>query len=126
MMVEGRGKFPASVNILSHKAGISMIRTSCIRAIVLALFLLVLGGVGRAQDLVITHAAVYSAPDAPVRKNMAVVIRHGVIAGVGQHLRIQTISCQVCVVLADFRNAHVHFMEPKWDDAANPPADQMT
>jgi hypothetical protein len=83
-----------------------MIRTSCIRAIVLALFLLGLGGVGRAQDLVITHAAVYSAPDAPVRKNMAVVIRHGVIAGVGEHLRIpkgmETISCQGCVCARRF------------------------
>jgi imidazolonepropionase-like amidohydrolase len=99
------------------------------RAIVLALFLLGLGAIGRAQDLAITRATVYSAPDAPARKDVTVVIRHGVIAGVGEHLRIpkgiETISCQGCVVLAGFWNAHVHFMEPKWNDAANQPADKL-
>ncbi len=106
-----------------------MIRTLCIRAIVLALFLLGPGAIGRAQDLAITRATVYSAPDAPVRKDVTVVIRHGVIAGVGEHLRIpkgiETIPCQGCVVLAGFWNAHVHFMEPKWNDAANQPADKL-
>ena len=107
-----------------------MIGSLCIRAIVLALYLLGLDGIGRAQDLAITHASVYSAPDAPVRRNVTVVIRHGVIAGVAQHLRIpkdiETISCQGCVVLAGFWNAHVHFMEPKWNDAAHQPADKLT
>ena len=107
-----------------------MIRTLCIRAIVLALFLFGLGAVGRAQDLAITRATVYSAPDSPARKDVTVVIRHGVIEGVGKHLRIpkdiETISCQGCVVLAGFWNAHVHFMEPKWNDAANQPADKLT
>jgi imidazolonepropionase-like amidohydrolase len=53
-----------------------------------------------------------------------------VIAGVGAHLRtpegIKTISCEGCVVLAGFWNAHVHFMEPKWNDAANQPAEKLT
>jgi len=98
-------------------------------AIVLAFFLLGLGATGRAQDLAITRATVYSAPDAPAQKEVTVVIRHGVIAGVGEHLRIpkdtETISCQGCVVLAGFWNAHVHFMEPKWNEAANQPADKL-
>jgi len=106
-----------------------MIRTLCLRAIVLALFLLGLGAIGRAQDLAITRATVYSAPDAPARRDVTVVIRHGVIAGVREHLRIpkgiETISCQGCVVLAGFWNAHVHFMEPKWNEAANQPADKL-
>jgi imidazolonepropionase-like amidohydrolase len=106
-----------------------MIRTLCLRAIVLALFLLGLGAIGRAQDLAITRATVYSAPDAPARRDVTVVIRHGVIAGVGEHLRIpkgiETISCQGCVVLAGFWNAHVHFMEPRWNEAANQPADKL-
>src|ERR1700735_5713837 len=106
-----------------------MIGSLCIRAIVLALYLLGLDRIGRAQDLAITHASVYSAPDAPVRRNVTVVIRHGVIAGVGEHLRIpkdvETISCQGCVVLAGFWNAHVHFMEPKWNDAAHQPAEKL-
>jgi imidazolonepropionase-like amidohydrolase len=107
----------------------SMIRTLCVRAIVLALFLLGSGAIGRAQDLAITRATVYSAPESPARKDVTVVIRHGVIEGVGEHLRIpkdiETISCQGCVVLAGFWNAHVHFMEPKWNDAANQPADKL-
>jgi imidazolonepropionase-like amidohydrolase len=107
----------------------SMIRVLCIRAIFLALFLLGPVVIGRAQDLAITRATVYSAPDAPARRDVTIVIRHGVIAGVGEHLRIpkgmETISCQACVVLAGFWNAHVHFMEPKWNDAANQPADKL-
>jgi imidazolonepropionase-like amidohydrolase len=106
-----------------------MIRIFCIRVIVLALFLLGPGAIGRAQDLAITRATVYSAPDAPARRNVTVVIRHGVIAGVGEHLRIprdiKTISCQGCVVLAGFWNAHVHFMQPQWNDAANQPAGKL-
>jgi imidazolonepropionase-like amidohydrolase len=108
----------------------SMIRTLCFRAIVLASFLLGPGAIGQAQDLAITRATVYAAPDSPARKDVTVVIRHGVIEGVGEHLRIskdiETISCQGCVVLAGFWNAHVHFMEPKWNDAANQPAATLT
>jgi imidazolonepropionase-like amidohydrolase len=106
-----------------------MNRALCVRAIVLALFLVGPGAMGRAQDLAITGATVYSAPDAPARSDVTIVIRHGVIAGVGQHLRIpkdiETISCQACVVLAGFWNAHVHFMEPQWNEAATQPADRL-
>jgi imidazolonepropionase-like amidohydrolase len=106
-----------------------MIRTFFIRAVALALFLPGLGAIGRAQDLAITHATVYSAPHAPARRGVTVVIRHGVIAGVGEHLRIpkdiETISCEGCVVLAGFWNAHMHFMEAKWNEAANQPADKL-
>ena len=107
-----------------------MTRTLCIRATVLALFLLGPGAIGRAQNLAITHATVYTAPDAPSRRDVTVVIRHGMITGVGEHLRIpknvETISCPGCVVLAGFWNAHVHFMEPKWNEAANQPADKLS
>lgn len=58
-----------------------------------------------------------------------VVIKHGVITGVGQHLRtpkgVETISCSGCAVLAGFWNAHVHLMEPKWNDAAHQPAEKL-
>ena len=106
-----------------------MIRMLGTQATVLALFLLCLGSTGGAQDLAITHATVYSAPDAPARRDVTIVIRHGMIAGVGEHLRIpkaiEAISCQGCVVLAGFWNAHVHFMEPRWNEAANQPADKL-
>ena len=73
---------------------------------------------------------VYSAPDTPARRDVTVVIRHGLITGVGTHLHVprgvEKISCQGCFVVAGFWNAHVHFMEPKWNDAANQPADKLT
>jgi len=83
-----------------------------------------------AQDLAITKIPIYSAPDAPAQKNVTVLIRHVVIAEVGAHVGMPTgikaISCESCVVLAGFWNAHVHFMEPEWNDAANQPAEQLT
>jgi imidazolonepropionase-like amidohydrolase len=106
------------------------IRTLSIKAAVLALFLLRPDLIGRAQDLAITGITLYSAPDATARKNVTVLIRHGVIVAVHAHLRtpsdIKTISCEGCVALAGFWNAHVHFMEPKWNDAANQPAEKLT
>jgi imidazolonepropionase-like amidohydrolase len=108
----------------------SMIRTLSYRVVVVASLLLLRDTIGRAQDLAITSITVYSAPDATVQRNVTVLIRHGVIAGVGAHLRtpkgIKTISCEGCVALAGFWNAHVHFMEPKWNDAANQPAEKLT
>lgn len=107
-----------------------MIGNSCNRVGLLVACLLGLGGTAHAQSLAITHAAVYSAPDAPVRKGVTVLIRHGVIAAVGEHVLIpkgiETISCEGCFVFAGFWNAHVHFMEPKWNDAATQPAEKLT
>src|ERR1035441_3940088 len=107
----------------------SMFRSLYIRASVLALFLLGLVAMVRAQDLAITDATVYSAPDAAARRGVTVLIRHGVIAEIGEHSQVpkgvKTISCQGCFVLAGFWNAHVHFMEPKWNDAANQPAEKL-
>ena len=92
----------------------------------LAIFL---AAVAHSQDLAITHATVYASPEAQPLNDATVVIRQGVIAGVGQHLRIpkgvETIPCHGCSVLAGFWNAHVHFMEPKWSDAAHQPAEKL-
>jgi imidazolonepropionase-like amidohydrolase len=103
--------------------------TTGIKAIVFAVLLLHLDLVGQAHDLAITSATVYAAPDATPSRNVTVLIRHGVIAGTGPHLRvpksIKTIPCEGCVVLAGFWNAHVHFMESKWNDAAHQPADKL-
>ena len=97
---------------------------------VIALLALSTTGVAGGQDLAITHATVYASPTAQADSDTTVVIRHGVISDVGQHLRtpknIKTLSCQGCVVLAGFWNAHVHFMEPKWKDASREPAEKLT
>jgi imidazolonepropionase-like amidohydrolase len=98
------------------------------KSLVIALLVLV-PAVDRAQDLAITHATIYASPEAPPRRDATVFIQSGVIAAVGEHLRtpggVETISCRGCVVLAGFWNAHVHFMEPKWNDAAHQPAEKL-
>ena len=108
----------------------SMIRTMCRRAIGFVVLLFLPAAVGLAQELAIADAAVYTSPDAPVQRHVTVLIRHGVIAAVGEHVRVpngvQVIPCQDCVVLAGFWNAHVHFMEPKWNDAAHQSAEKLT
>jgi imidazolonepropionase-like amidohydrolase len=85
--------------------------------------------VARAQDLAITHATVYASPQAQPLRDATVVVRGGMIFEVGAQLPaprgIETISCGGCFVLAGFWNAHVHFMEPKWNDAAHQPADKL-
>ena len=95
----------------------------------IALFMLIPPAVAPAQDLAVTHAAVYASPEAQPLSDATVLIRHGVISGVGLHVPIpsdiETISCHGCVVLAGFWNAHVHFMEPKWNDAAHQPAEKL-
>lgn len=107
-----------------------MIRKLRTRVCAPVLLLLGAAAVCVAQDLAITQASVYSSPEAQLRSDVTILIRHGVIAEVGEHLRvpkgIRTISCQGCIVVAGFWNAHVHFMEPKWEDAAHQPAEKLT
>ncbi len=95
----------------------------------LAFLALLLAPATCAQDLAITHATVYASPQAPPLSDAVVVIRHGVIVGVGQHLPAPSgtriIDCHGCFVLAGFWNAHVHFMEPKWSDAAHQPVEKL-
>ena len=83
-----------------------------------------------AQNLAIINATVYASPQASAQRGLTVLIRDGKIAGVGAHLRvpngINTLPCNGCVVIAGFWNTHVHFMEPKWDDAAHQSAEKLT
>jgi imidazolonepropionase-like amidohydrolase len=95
----------------------------CLKSLVVAV--LVLTAVARAmgQDLAITHAKVYASPQAAPVTDATVVIKGGVIVAVNRRARtpagLATLPCRGCVVLAGFWNAHVHFMEPKWADAAH-------
>lgn len=83
-----------------------------------------------AQNLAITSASVYVSPEAALQKDMTIVIRNGVVTEVGKHLPVpagmKTLSCNACFVFAGFWNAHVHFMEPKWNDAAGQAAQKLT
>jgi imidazolonepropionase-like amidohydrolase len=81
------------------------------------------------QDLAILDAEVYSSPDAPPALETSILIQHGKITAVGKNLAIPagipTLSCSQCVIFAGFWNTHVHFMEPKWNDAAHLPASRL-
>ena len=82
-----------------------------------------------AQNLAIVNATVYASPQASAQPGVTVLIHDGKIAALGKHVPIPegttTLPCKGCVVLAGFWNAHVHFMEPKWDDAAHQSAEKL-
>jgi imidazolonepropionase-like amidohydrolase len=98
--------------------------------LVYALLLLTLCPVpGWSQDLAILHAKVYASPNSPPVIGATILIRNGRIVAVGRQLTVppasESLDCRGCVVLAGFWNTHVHFMEPKWTDAAHLPATQL-
>jgi imidazolonepropionase-like amidohydrolase len=59
-----------------------------------------------------------------------ILIRDGKIAAVSRHFavppEIKRLDCRGCIVFAGFWNTHVHFLEPKWADAAHLPATRFT
>ena len=83
----------------------------------------------QAQNLAIVNARVYTDPQAQAMEHATVLIRDGKIAGVGSHIEVpkdfERLQCDSCVVMAGFWNAHVHFTEPKWYDAAHQPAEKL-
>src|SRR5579862_9034320 len=99
------------------------------KPVAIALLAILPAAVLPAQDLAVTHATVYASPEAQPLSDATVVIRHGVISGVGRHLLtpkgLETIACHGCAVFAGFWNAHVHFMEAKWNDAAHQPVEKL-
>jgi imidazolonepropionase-like amidohydrolase len=68
--------------------------------------------------IAIPHARIYVSPADPPIEDGTVLVRGGVIAGVGTQLAVppdaRVIPCNRCVVTAGFWNTHVHFTEPKW------------
>jgi len=79
--------------------------------------------------LAIRDAKIYVSPDEPPLEHAAILIRDGRIAAVGTHVAIpagtELLPCDRCVVTAGFWNAHVHFTEPHWQNAAFLPADRL-
>ena len=75
---------------------------------------------------------VYPAPFQPPISNGIVLIENGKIIEVSEKAKLQippgveTIDCGGRTIVAGFWNAHVHFTEPKWENAANLPATQLT
>src|SRR5690349_17922626 len=84
----------------------------------------------RAQDIAISGATVYTAPDeAPLRKG-TVIVRGGKIFAVGAAIpvpkEIPPVACDGCAVFAGFWNNHVHFTGPQWTAAAQQSGTKLT
>jgi len=85
-----------------------------------------------AADTVLVHAAkIYPAPNVAPIEDGVVLVRDGRITYVGKldsakiPKSARTSDCSGGVLTAGFQNSHVHFIEPRWDDAAHIPAAEL-
>jgi imidazolonepropionase-like amidohydrolase len=82
-------------------------------------------------SLALVGARIYTSPTAAPIENGTVLIRNGRIIAVGPKDDIKVpstwsvIDCKDLTLTAAFWNCHVHFIEPKWQDADLMPADQF-
>jgi len=79
----------------------------------------------------LTGATIYPAPDVPPIQGV-VVARDRRIVAVGHRGEVvvpaeaRILDCSGLSVTAGFSNCHVHFTEPKWEDADHAPSGQLT
>jgi imidazolonepropionase-like amidohydrolase len=86
------------------------------------------------QQIILKNARIYPAPGSPPIKDGTVVIENGKIATIGSsdvvHFNLRPhakeINCEGKTIVAGFWNSHVHFTEPKWQNASNLPAGQLS
>lgn len=84
------------------------------------------------KSLALIGAKIYPSPSAQPIENGVVLIRHGQIVAVGQKGQIKLprqtikIDCTGLTLTAGFWNSHVHFIEPKWEQAASMLPAQLT
>ena len=87
---------------------------------------------GKAADLALVGAKIYSSPTTNPIVNGVVLIKEGKITAVGPRKQVQVppnttvVDCNGLVLTAGFWNCHVHFMEAKWQRADSTPAVQLT
>ncbi|MGH8131260.1 MAG: amidohydrolase family protein, partial [Steroidobacteraceae bacterium] len=100
----------------------------------LGLAAFILGGCGeRAPEgaTVIRAARLYTAPDRPPIDDAVVLFAEGRILAAGLRGEVATRGaatleqCDAGTVVAGFQNSHVHFTEPKWEQAAKRPAAEL-
>jgi len=86
---------------------------------------------GETKDLALLGAKAYPAPRASPIQDAVVLIREGKIFAVGERGKLvipddtATLECAGLTVTAGFQNSHVHFTEPKWENAAAIPAERL-
>lgn len=96
-------------------------------------FLLANGQVhsGENNRLALVGAKIYPSPSAPPITNGLVLIKNGRITVVGEKHQVKipnnttVIDCTGLTIVAGFWNSHVHFTEPKWENAARIPSAQL-
>jgi imidazolonepropionase-like amidohydrolase len=82
--------------------------------------------------LALVGGTIYPAPSQPSITNGVVLIENEKIIEVGEKRKlqipadVQTIDCTGRTIVAGFWNSHVHFTDPKWENAANLPSAQLT
>src|ERR1035438_1317436 len=82
-----------------------------------------------AKSLAIVDALVYPSATAAPLPHASVLMQDGRIVAVGERIQIpagaEVIRCSGCAVMAGFWNCHIHFTEPKWENAAAQPAQKL-
>lgn len=69
--------------------------------------------------IALTHATIYTSPEAPVITNGTILIQNGLITKVGKSKKVkipkgaEIINCTGLTITAGFWNSHVHFTNPK-------------
>jgi len=82
----------------------------------------------QASDLALLGARIYPAPDALPIKRGTILIHDGRIVSVlegAPKTAVKPIDCTGLVITAGFWNCHVHFTEPKWENAPIQAANQL-
>jgi imidazolonepropionase-like amidohydrolase len=88
-------------------------------------------GVSSETTLALVGGRVYISPFQSAIDNGAVLIRDGKIVAVGHRGKVAIpqgtgiLDCAGMFITAGFQNSHVHFTEPKWDNAAQLPGTQL-
>jgi imidazolonepropionase-like amidohydrolase len=85
------------------------------------------------QTLILQDAKIYTSPTAPPIEHGSITLRGGKIvtvqaerASVDPNVpRLIVVNCARRVITAGFQNSHVHFTEPKWDDAEHQPGAKL-
>jgi imidazolonepropionase-like amidohydrolase len=83
------------------------------------------------RTLALVGALIYPSPTAAPIEKGTVLVRNGKIIAVGSADKIavppgsRVIDCKGLVLTGAFWNCHVHFIEPKWQNADKIPADQF-
>jgi len=86
----------------------------------------------REETLVLAGATIYPSPTEAPLAGSVVVVRAGKIVEVGPRDEVgipagaTVVDCDGMHLFAGFQNSHVHFTEPKWEGAADLPAEQLS